>query len=99
MVGSPPEVLTQALKEGSAPWRWDGVGPGSQKDSGLLAWPAGRCDELKLVGGHHASVEAALIIGLAFLHGCHSLLLLAHPAVSGVGKLERPVWLGKEEQP
>lgn len=45
--------------------------------------------------GHQASVEAALIMVLALLHGCHSLLLLAYPALPGVGKLERPVWLGE----
>lgn len=70
--------------------------PEGQWTTGLAS---GEGDELKLVGRHYASVEAALIIALAFLCGCHSLLLLAHPAVSGVGKLERPVWLGKEEQP
>ena len=51
-------------------------------------------NELKLAGGHCASVEAAPIWALAFLCGCLGLLLLAHPAAPGVGKLEGPVWLG-----
>lgn len=63
-------------------------------------WPGQqrRGDELKLAGRHRASVEAALIRALAFLRGCHSLLLLAPPALPGVGELEKLVWLGEEEQ-
>lgn len=50
-------------------------------------------DELQLAGRHCASMEVALIIALALLHGGGSLLRLAHLAVPGMGKLEGPVWL------
>lgn len=64
---------------------------------GGMAWvlPASQRegDELKLAGRHCASMEVALIIALALLHGSSSLLPLAHLAVPGMGKLEGPVWL------
>lgn len=55
---------------------------------------SGDGNELMLADRHHASVEAALMV---FLFGGHDLLLLAHRAVPGVGKLEGQVWPGKEE--
>lgn len=58
---------------------------------------SGEGRELKLAVGHHASVEAALIMALVFLFGGHNLLPLAHRAGPGVGKLEGQVWPGEGE--
>lgn len=90
MAGGPPGILIQGLREGSALWK-----PMASVLEARGQWATGVASregsELKLADGHHASVEAALVMALVFLFGGHDLLLLAHRAVPGVGKLEGKV--------
>lgn len=82
-----------------------GLRPGSQRGSRPLAWPAGRV-ELKLAGGHHASMEAALIMALAFLcvAATASCFWLAQPFLVWESWRDRSGWgrrrtLGATGQP
>lgn len=77
MAGGPPGILIQGLREGSALWKQMAcvLAATGQWATGLAS---GEGNELKLAEGHHACLEAALIMALVFLFGGHNLLLAAH---------------------